>query len=224
MHRSVNTFRIYHGEGRRARHLVHELDACRIGHDEWEQMDRMRRKRLVRAGWKLGTGDQFLGLSHLESGLVTTKLALGDAVRSLRQRRGLSQEALAERMGIEPVARRQARGWGPGRFPRPLPSSALLPAPSSPGGPRKAHPAMVRGHGARRETSDSASRHRLEAQGTAPKWMIWPGCRVLRRSAGCRSTEFQAVTWSFAAAICRAHRPLRQINPWGPSGFRASSR
>jgi len=30
---------------------------------------------------------------------VTTKLALGDAVRSLRQRRGLSQEALAERMG-----------------------------------------------------------------------------------------------------------------------------
>ena len=99
VHRSVNTFRIYHGEGRRARHLVHELDACRIGHDEWEQMDRMRRKRLVRAGWKLGTGDQFLWLSRLEIGLVTTKLALGDAVRSLRQRRGLSQEALAERMG-----------------------------------------------------------------------------------------------------------------------------
>jgi len=59
----------------------------------------MRRKRLVRAGWKLGTGDQFLALSRLESGLVTTKLALGDLVRSLRQRRGLSQEALAERMG-----------------------------------------------------------------------------------------------------------------------------
>jgi DNA-binding XRE family transcriptional regulator len=59
----------------------------------------MRRKRLVSTGWKLGTGDQFLGLSRLESGLVTTKLALGDAVRSLRQRRGLSQEALAERMG-----------------------------------------------------------------------------------------------------------------------------
>ena len=68
VHRSVNTFRIYHGEGRRARHLVHELDACRIGHDEWEQMDRMRRKRLVRAGWKPGTGDQFLGLSRLETG------------------------------------------------------------------------------------------------------------------------------------------------------------
>jgi DNA-binding XRE family transcriptional regulator len=62
-------------------------------------MDRMRRKRLVRTGWKVGTGDQFLGLSRLESGLVTTKLALGDAVRSLRQRRHLSQDALAERMG-----------------------------------------------------------------------------------------------------------------------------
>ncbi len=43
----------------------------------------MRRKQLVKTGW----------------GLVTTKLALGDAVRSLRQRRGLSQESLAERMG-----------------------------------------------------------------------------------------------------------------------------
>ena len=59
----------------------------------------MRRKRLVRTGWKLGTGDQFLGLSRLETGLVATKLALSDAVRSLRQRRHLSQEALAERMG-----------------------------------------------------------------------------------------------------------------------------
>ncbi|MEI6226899.1 MAG: helix-turn-helix domain-containing protein [Deltaproteobacteria bacterium] len=59
----------------------------------------MRRKRLVSAGWNVGTGDQFLGLSRLESGLVSTKLALGDAVRSLRQRRRLSQETLAERMG-----------------------------------------------------------------------------------------------------------------------------
>ena len=83
VHRSVNTFRIYHGERRRARHLVHELYACRIGHDEWGRMDRLRRKQLVGTGWKLGTGDQFLGLSRMESGLVSTQLEDGAPGASL---------------------------------------------------------------------------------------------------------------------------------------------
>jgi len=74
----------------------------------------MRRQRLLRAGWKLGTGDQFLGLSHLESGLVSTKLALGDVVRSLRQRRGLSQGALAERMGSSQSRVAKLEGGAPG--------------------------------------------------------------------------------------------------------------
>jgi len=80
--------------------------------------------------------------------------------------------------GLEPVAGRQARGWGPGRLPRPLPSSALLRAPSSPGGPRKARPAVGRGNEDGLETSDSASRRRLGTQGTATKWMTWPGNAV----------------------------------------------
>ncbi len=62
-------------------------------------MNKARKKRFEKAGWKVGSADEFLGLSEVESALVDTKLALGDAVRVLRGRRHLSQHALAELMG-----------------------------------------------------------------------------------------------------------------------------
>lgn len=55
-------------------------------------------KRLQAAGWKTGSAAEFLGLSGPEAALVELKLALVDAVRRTRQKRGMSQIDLAQRM------------------------------------------------------------------------------------------------------------------------------
>ena len=55
-------------------------------------------KRLHKAGWKTGSAVEFLGLNEPEAALVALKLALVDAVRRTRQKRGLSQIDLAQRM------------------------------------------------------------------------------------------------------------------------------
>jgi DNA-binding transcriptional regulator YiaG len=62
-------------------------------------MTKTHRERLEKAGWKVGSAAEFLELSDVEAALVEAKLALGDAVRSLRQRGHLSQQDLARRMG-----------------------------------------------------------------------------------------------------------------------------
>lgn len=62
-------------------------------------MSKAHRERLEKAGWKVGDVAEFLGLSDVEAALVELKLALGDAVRALRQRERLSQQDLAKRMG-----------------------------------------------------------------------------------------------------------------------------
>lgn len=55
-------------------------------------------KRLRAAGWKAGSAAEFLGLTESEAALVELKLALVGAVRRTRQKRGLSQIDLAQRM------------------------------------------------------------------------------------------------------------------------------
>jgi len=62
-------------------------------------MSKTHRERLEKAGWKFGNAAEFLKLSDVEAALVEAKLALGDAVRALRQRGHLSQLDLARRMG-----------------------------------------------------------------------------------------------------------------------------
>ncbi len=62
-------------------------------------MNQRRRTRLEDAGWKVGSAAELMELTEAEAALVEAKVALGDAVRALRQRGGLSQRALAARMG-----------------------------------------------------------------------------------------------------------------------------
>jgi ribosome-binding protein aMBF1 (putative translation factor) len=62
-------------------------------------MSAAKLKRLQCAGWKSGSAKDFLQLSDEEAMLVELKLALTDAVRQSRQKRGLSQIDLAQRMG-----------------------------------------------------------------------------------------------------------------------------
>ena len=61
-------------------------------------MKATKHKRLQNAGWKTGTAAEFLDLSDSEAALVELKLALVTAVRRTRQKRGLSQIELAQRM------------------------------------------------------------------------------------------------------------------------------
>jgi ribosome-binding protein aMBF1 (putative translation factor) len=62
-------------------------------------MDRKKQKRLERAGWRVGSASTFLNLTSAEEKLVEMKLSLGTRLRKARQRRNLTQTALANRMG-----------------------------------------------------------------------------------------------------------------------------
>ena len=62
-------------------------------------MDRSKRRRLEKAGWRVGSASTFLGLTSVEEELVDMKLALGARLRKARQRHNLTQTDLAKRMG-----------------------------------------------------------------------------------------------------------------------------
>jgi len=62
-------------------------------------MKRSKRDRLHAAGWKVGDTKQFLGLTDEEATLIELKLGFADFLREERLRQGLSQAALAKRIG-----------------------------------------------------------------------------------------------------------------------------
>src|SRR6266545_3085004 len=62
-------------------------------------MKRAQKDRFEQGGWKIGTASELLGLTEAEEALVEAKLRLGDAVRSLREKKHLSQADLAKLMG-----------------------------------------------------------------------------------------------------------------------------
>lgn len=61
-------------------------------------MKESKRKRLEAAGWTVGSADEFLGLSAVESVLVDLRLALSRALKERRTRSHISQTALAGRI------------------------------------------------------------------------------------------------------------------------------
>jgi DNA-binding XRE family transcriptional regulator len=62
-------------------------------------MKRDKKQGLERAGWTVGSTTEFLGLSAHEARLIELKLALANGVRRLRERRGMTQAALAKQLG-----------------------------------------------------------------------------------------------------------------------------
>lgn len=62
-------------------------------------MNSEKLKRLKAAGWKVGDTRDFLQLSNEEAMLVEIKLSLINAVRQSREKHGLSQIDLAQKMG-----------------------------------------------------------------------------------------------------------------------------
>ena len=61
-------------------------------------MKESKRKKLEAAGWRVGSADEFLGLSAVESLLVDLRLALGQALRRRREKVHMSQRTLAAKI------------------------------------------------------------------------------------------------------------------------------
>jgi len=59
-------------------------------------MRRSKKERLEAKGWRLGTAQEFLGLSDEGTAYVELRLRLADSLRLRRQKRKLSQTELAK--------------------------------------------------------------------------------------------------------------------------------
>ena len=62
-------------------------------------MRKDKKERLERAGWKVGTVREFLGLTKAEEALVELKLTLSRGLKERRARRRLTQTQLARLLG-----------------------------------------------------------------------------------------------------------------------------
>ncbi|MGE5647960.1 MAG: helix-turn-helix domain-containing protein [Acidobacteriota bacterium] len=62
-------------------------------------MNTLKKARLQKQGWAVGETADFLKLTPQEAQFVELKLALAAGVRQLRERRGMTQAALAEQLG-----------------------------------------------------------------------------------------------------------------------------
>ena len=61
-------------------------------------MDKAKTAKLERAGWKLGSAREFLGLTGEEAALIEIKLALARGIKERRLSLRLTQEDLAKRL------------------------------------------------------------------------------------------------------------------------------
>ncbi len=62
-------------------------------------MRKDKKARLEKAGWLVGSAETFLGLSDAESAIVDIRVALAAVLKSTRLEHGVSQAALAKRLG-----------------------------------------------------------------------------------------------------------------------------
>lgn len=62
-------------------------------------MNKEKRRRLEKAGWKVGSAADFLNLSPAEVRFIELKLALAHGLRVRREEEGLTQQQVARRMG-----------------------------------------------------------------------------------------------------------------------------
>src|ERR687896_1768111 len=61
-----------------------------------EPMEQHKKQQLVARGWKVGTVDDFLGLTSEETAYIELKLVLSDYLKQQRQQRKLTQGELGK--------------------------------------------------------------------------------------------------------------------------------
>ena len=59
-------------------------------------MDKEKKARLEARGWRVGSAEEFLGLTPEETAYIELRLKLSDAVREYRKKKRLTQVQLAE--------------------------------------------------------------------------------------------------------------------------------
>jgi len=59
-------------------------------------MEKTKKNRLEKRGWKIGSTAEFLGLTPEENRYIDLKLALGEHLKKRRRSRKLSQETVAK--------------------------------------------------------------------------------------------------------------------------------
>jgi ribosome-binding protein aMBF1 (putative translation factor) len=59
-------------------------------------VDKRKRAKLAKKGWKIGTAKDFLGLTDEEAAYVEMKLALSEMLKNRRVRKKLTQAQLAQ--------------------------------------------------------------------------------------------------------------------------------
>jgi ribosome-binding protein aMBF1 (putative translation factor) len=62
-------------------------------------MDKKKKAKLEKAGWRVGSAEEFLDLTPEEAAYVELKLSLSSQLREVRTESGLSQVELAKRLG-----------------------------------------------------------------------------------------------------------------------------
>ena len=62
-------------------------------------MEKSKKERLEKQGWKIGDAKDFLSLSDEEISYIEIKIALSQKVRQLRKARNLTQEQAAKLIG-----------------------------------------------------------------------------------------------------------------------------
>ena len=62
-------------------------------------MKRSKKEKLERAGWRVGSAQDFLGMTDEEAAIAKLKITLARGVRERRAREGITQEELANRIG-----------------------------------------------------------------------------------------------------------------------------
>lgn len=62
-------------------------------------MKEAKKRRIERAGWRVGTATEFLGLTPADEAMIELRIALIESIPVLRKRAGLTQSALAKRIG-----------------------------------------------------------------------------------------------------------------------------
>ena len=62
-------------------------------------MKTTKRERLRKAGWRIGSAQDFLGLTDEETALIEMRLALGQSLKERRLACGLTQQQVAARVG-----------------------------------------------------------------------------------------------------------------------------